>query len=64
MADAWGIEHEYEDAGGRRHRVSPETVAALREAMGAPPYGAGADGSYGGADAGADRSRGDADGRA
>ncbi|GAB2444657.1 4-alpha-glucanotransferase [Streptosporangium sandarakinum] len=64
MADAWGIEHEYEDAGGRRHRVSPETVAALREAMGAPPYDAGTDGSYGGADAGADRSRGDTDGRA
>ncbi|GGQ30136.1 4-alpha-glucanotransferase [Streptosporangium pseudovulgare] len=62
MADAWGIEHEYEDAEGRRRRVSPETVAALREAMGAPPYDAGPDGSYG--DAGEDRSRGGAGGRA
>ncbi|GIH96032.1 4-alpha-glucanotransferase [Planobispora siamensis] len=37
MADAWGIEEYYDDVEGRRHRVSPDTVAALREVIGTPP---------------------------
>ncbi|MER7619773.1 4-alpha-glucanotransferase, partial [Nonomuraea wenchangensis] len=37
MTDAWGIDHEYEDAAGRHQRVPPETVAALRAVIGAPP---------------------------
>jgi 4-alpha-glucanotransferase len=32
--DAWGIDDGYWDASGRWHTTSPETVAALREAMG------------------------------
>ncbi|MFK4041033.1 4-alpha-glucanotransferase [Nonomuraea wenchangensis] len=37
MTDAWGIDHEYEDAAGRHRRVPPETVAALRAVIGVPP---------------------------
>jgi 4-alpha-glucanotransferase len=33
--DPWGIDDGYWDASGRWHATSPETVAALREAMGA-----------------------------
>ena len=33
--DPWGIDDGYWDASGRWHTTSPETVAALREAMGA-----------------------------
>ena len=33
--DPWGIDDGYWDALGKWHRTSPETVAALREAMGA-----------------------------
>jgi 4-alpha-glucanotransferase len=32
--DAWGIDDGYWDASGRWHATSPETVAALRKAMG------------------------------
>jgi 4-alpha-glucanotransferase len=37
MRDAWGIEHRYEDAQGREHRVSRKTIESLRQVMGDPP---------------------------
>jgi len=35
VSDPWGIDDGYWDASGQWHATSPETVAALREAMGA-----------------------------
>jgi 4-alpha-glucanotransferase len=35
--DAWGLDDGYDDIYGRWHPTSPETAAALREAMGAAP---------------------------
>lgn len=39
MADAWGVEHGYHDAGGAWRPAPPETIAAIHDGMGA--YGAG-----------------------
>jgi 4-alpha-glucanotransferase len=36
--DSWGIDKTYEDAAGRIQEVSDESVGAIRNAMGRPPY--------------------------
>jgi 4-alpha-glucanotransferase len=36
MADAWGIEHRYLDAGGEDREVDASTIDALREVIGEP----------------------------
>src|SRR6185312_1960591 len=35
--DAWGIDATWTDAAEEEHRVSPETIARLREVIGTPP---------------------------
>lgn len=37
--DAWGIEDGWTDVHGRRQTASPDTIAAIREAMGDPSQG-------------------------
>jgi 4-alpha-glucanotransferase len=36
MADAWGIEHRYVDAGGQEREVDASTIDALQEVIGEP----------------------------